>query len=228
MATFTKAHKPLVIPQEFKGLFVGNMTKLEHKFEGIIEGVLENGYGICDDFLNDTEVDNLLKTFLKRHQAGLFKEASIGKQSEVQKDLQIRGDEILWLENDSLDIAERVLLDRNKEFINYLNKTCYLGISDSEIHFAKYEVGKYYRRHRDTFQAQKGRVLSVIYYLNQDWIPANGGNLIIYTQENNIEKPIIIAPLAGRLVCFESEKLDHEVTEAFKERFSVTGWLLNS
>ena len=202
------------------------MTELEHKFEGIIDGILSNGYGICDDFLNKNEVNNLLKTFSERYQNGLFKEASIGKQSEVQKDLQIRGDEILWLENDSVDISERVLLDRNQEFINYLNQTCYLGISDSEIHFAKYEIGKFYRRHRDTFQAQKGRVLSVIYYLNQDWIPANGGNLIIYTNVDNIEIPITIAPLAGRLICFESAKLDHEVTETFKERLSVTGWLL--
>lgn len=204
------------------------MTKLEHQFESIIDGIMANGYGICDDFLDKTEIDNLLKTFSKRYQVGLFKEASIGKQSEVQKDLKIRGDEILWLENDSNDISERVLLDRNHEFIDYLNRTCYLGISDSEIHFAKYEIGKFYRRHRDTFQAQKGRVLSVIYYLNKDWIPANGGNLIIYTQENNIEKPVIIAPLAGRLVCFESDKLDHEVTETFKERYSITGWLLNN
>ena len=202
------------------------MTELEHKFEGIIDGILSNGYGICDDFLTKNEVENLLKAFSERYQKGLFKEASIGKQSEVQKDLQIRGDEILWLENDSVDISERVLLDRNQEFINYLNQTCYLGISDSEIHFAKYEIGKFYRRHRDTFQAQKGRVLSVIYYLNQDWIPANGGNLIIYTNVDNIEIPITIAPLAGRLICFESAKLDHEVTETFKERLSVTGWLL--
>ena len=202
------------------------MNNLEHKFEDIINGILANGYGICDDFLDKNEVDNLLETFSKRYQAGLFKEASIGKQSQVQKDMKIRGDKILWLENDSIDISERLLLNRNQQFINYLNQTCYLGISDSEIHFAKYEIGKFYRRHRDTFQAQKGRVLSVIYYLNQDWIPANGGNLIIYTNKNNIEVPITIAPLAGRLVCFESEKLDHEVTETFKERFSITGWLL--
>ena len=202
------------------------MNNLEHKFEDIINGILANGYGICDDFLDKNEVDNLLETFSKRYQAGLFKEASIGKQSQVQKDMKIRGDKILWLENDSIDISERLLLNRNQQFINYLNQTCYLGISDSEIHFAKYEIGKFYRRHRDTFQAQKGRVLSVIYYLNQDWIPANGGSLIIYTNKNNIEVPITIAPLAGRLVCFESEKLDHEVTETFKERFSITGWLL--
>jgi SM-20-related protein len=203
------------------------MTVQEQQFESIIEGILANGYAVCDDFLDKTEVQNLLKTFNTRYQAGKFKEAGIGKQNEVQKATQIRGDEILWLENESNDLAERVLLDKNQAFVNYLNQTCYLGIGDSEIHFAKYDIGKFYRRHRDTFQAQKGRILSVIYYLNIDWIPADGGNLLIYSTENNVEKTITIAPLAGRLVCFESEKLDHEVTEAFAERYSVTGWLLN-
>jgi SM-20-related protein len=203
------------------------MTVQEHQFESIIEGILANGYAVCDDFLDKTEVQNLLKTFNTRYQAGKFKEAGIGKQNEVQKATQIRGDEILWLENESNDLAEKVLLDKNQAFVNYLNQTCYLGIGDSEIHFAKYDIGKFYRRHRDTFQAQKGRILSVIYYLNIDWIPADGGNLLIYSTENNVEKTITIAPLAGRLVCFESEKLDHEVTEAFAERYSVTGWLLN-
>ena len=67
----------------------------------------------------------------------------------------------------------------------------------------------------------------MIYYLNLNWVPENGGNLIIYTQEEDIEQRIVIAPLAGRLVCFESEKLEHEVSEAFAERFSITGWLLD-
>jgi SM-20-related protein len=203
------------------------MIVQEQQFELIIEGILANGYAICDDFLDTNEVANLLKTFSKRYEEGKFKGAGIGKQSEVHKATLIRGDEILWLETDSTNSAERLLLDKNLAFVKYLNQTCYLGIVDSEIHFAKYDVGKFYRRHRDTFQAQKGRILSVIYYLNVDWLPEHGGNLIIYTQENNIEQAITISPIAGRLVCFESEKLDHEVTETFAERFSVTGWLLN-
>jgi SM-20-related protein len=204
------------------------MSEQEQKFELLIEGILENGYAVCDNFLEKIEVDNLLKTFSVRYGQGKFKEASIGKTDQVQKNTEIRGDEILWLENESIDSAERVLLDKNQQFVDYLNRTCYLGIVDTEIHFAKYSIGKFYRRHRDTFQAKKGRILSIIYYLNVDWIPQNGGNLIIYTNQENLEIPIKIAPLAGRMVCFESEKLDHEVTEAFSERFSVTGWFLNS
>lgn len=214
--------------QDLQGFFVGYMSKQEQKFELLIEGILENGYAVCDNFLEKNEVENLLKTFSIRYEQGKFKEASIGKSSEIQKNIEIRGDEILWLESDSVDLSERVLLDKNQEFVDYLNQTCYLGIVDTEIHFAKYGVGKFYRRHRDTFQAKKGRILSVIYYLNTNWVSENGGNLIIYTNKNNLETAVKIAPLAGRMVCFESEKLDHEVTEAFSERFSITGWLLNS
>jgi SM-20-related protein len=203
------------------------MLTQEQKFELLIEGVVAKGYAVCDDFLEPSEVKNLLNTFAQRYESGKFKDASIGKQSEAHKAARVRGDQILWLETNSVDVAERMLLNKNQAFVDYLNQTCYLGIVGTEIHFAKYNVGKFYRRHRDTFQAQKGRILSVIYYLNPNWIPENGGNLIIYTSENGIEKGIVIEPLAGRLVCFESEKLEHEVSEAFAERFSVTGWLLN-
>lgn len=203
------------------------MQSQEEKFESLIEGIVANGYGVCDDFLSSEEVAMLNARFTERFDDGNFKEASIGKQSEVHQAKEIRGDKILWLETKTINIAERILLDKNQAFINYLNQTCYLGIIDAEIHFAKYDIGKFYRRHRDTFQAQKGRILSVIYYLNNNWQAENGGNLLIYTQENNIEKIISIAPLAGRLVCFQSEKLDHEVSETFRERLSITGWLLN-
>lgn len=203
------------------------MLTQEQKFELLIEGIVAKGYAVCDDFLEPSEVKNLLNTFAQRYESGKFKDASIGKQSEAHKAARVRGDQILWLATNSVDVAERMLLNKNQAFVDYLNQTCYLGIVGTEIHFAKYNVGKFYRRHRDTFQAQKGRILSVIYYLNPNWIPENGGNLIIYTSENGIEKGIVIEPLAGRLVCFESEKLEHEVSEAFAERFSVTGWLLN-
>lgn len=42
-----------------------------------------------------------------------------------------------------------------------------------------------------------------------------------------MEESITIAPLAGRMVCFESDKLDHEVTQTYIEHLSITGWFLN-
>ena len=81
-----------------------------------------------------------------------------------------------------------------------------MGINDAEIYFAKYAVGKFYRTHIDTFLTQNGRILSVIYYLNAYWAPENGGNLIIYTNLNNIEKAIKIAPLGWSNGLFQERK----------------------
>lgn len=196
-------------------------------FEPIIEGILSNGYAICDDFLSTSEVAGLLESFHERYNSGVFMHAGTGKSGEVKKSVLTRGDEIFWLEVGSTNPAERVYLDRSKRLIDYINRTCFLGIKDSEMHFAKYGVGKFYKRHRDTFQSQKGRVLSVILYLNSSWVSEDGGNLLIYKEKDQQEMVITISPIAGRLVCFESEKLDHEVTETFRDRYSVTGWFMN-
>jgi SM-20-related protein len=34
-------------------------------------------------------------------------------------------------------------------------------------------------------------------------------------------------PLAGRLVCFRSDQIEHEVIAATRERRSLTGWMLD-
>jgi SM-20-related protein len=196
------------------------------QYEVIISDILENGYAVFDNFLNLTEIDSLLETFRVRFDKNQFSNAGIGKNDDLQQNKLIRGDEILWLQTDTIELSEIALLSKNQLFIDYLNKTCYLGITGSEIHFAKYGKGKFYRRHRDAFQSKNGRVLSIIYYLNKSWVEKDGGNLLIFTNKNNVETTITINPIAGRMVCFESDKLDHEVLETFVDRLSVTGWFL--
>lgn len=204
------------------------MITQEAQFEQIIEFILAKGYGILDDFLEEFEVNNLLASFESKYKLGIFKQANIGKKSEEKEEISIRGDRILWLNHESSDLAEQSFFQKIKAFSSYLNQTCYLGITDSEFHFAKYEKGKFYKRHKDGFNDKKGRVLSVIVYLNKNWKLVDGGELVIYTSENGMKNQVKIQPIAGRIVCFESEKLDHEVLETTTDRLSITGWLLNS
>lgn len=204
------------------------MATEEAQFEHIIEDILADGFGILDNFLSETEVENLLEAFHAKYKSGIFKQANIGKKAEEKTEITIRGDQILWLNKETSNMGEQAFFQKISAFIRYLNSTCYLGITNSEFHFAKYTKGKFYKRHLDGFQAKKGRVLSVIVYLNIHWQVRNGGNLVIYSQKNGIDQPITIQPLAGRLVCFESEKLEHEVQETFADRLSITGWLLNN
>ncbi|MES2795647.1 MAG: 2OG-Fe(II) oxygenase [Bacteroidota bacterium] len=202
------------------------ITDIE-KFEIIIEGILANGYGICDDFLTEEEVSKLLILNANNYNSGLFKAAGVGKKEDEKQLKLIRGDEILWLEQDSKNIDQQKLFLKINALITYLNQTCFLGIIGSEFHFSNYEKGRFYKRHRDSFQNKKGRIISVIIYLNNNWEAKDGGNLMVYPVIESIETSIDISPIAGRIVCFESEKLEHEVLQTFARRVSITGWLLN-
>ena len=99
-----------------------------------------------------------------------------------------------------------------------------MGILHLEFHYAIYPEGTFYKRHLDTFQNDDRRKLSMVCYLNDDsWDKANGGELVIYPESS---KEVIIYPLPGRLVIFESQILEHEVRPVLNDmRLSITGWL---
>lgn len=193
----------------------------EEKFEEIISQIVEKGFGVIDGFLSNEEVNQLKKSFLGRYKENLFKQAGVSKQHEIVK--TIRGDEIFWLEKEKADEAETGFLNKLESFIEYVNYTCYLGIRSYEIHYATYPVGTFYKRHLDKFKSDSGRKLSFICYLNENWQPQDGGQLALYLPNETIE----VLPIGGRLVCFESDKIEHEVLPTNRERKSITGWLKN-
>lgn len=195
-------------------------------FEPIIDGVLTDGYGIADNFLRPDEVTALAKRLCERRAAGQFRPAGIGNE-QVTVESAIRGDEILWLDETTATPDEATFLHRIGEFVQYVNQTCYLGLREYEFHYALYPPGTVYKRHLDQFRSDSRRKLSVICYLNSDWQEADGGQLALYLPEPDepTERRIIISPTGGRLICFESGRLEHEVLPATCERLSVTGWL---
>lgn len=193
----------------------------QDSFESIISQIIDLGYGVLDGFLKQEDVLQLNESFLAHYQANEFKQAGISKGHEVVKN--IRGDEILWLEKDKADAWEAEFLQRLEEFMSYVNYTCFLGLRSYEIHYASYPVGTFYKRHLDKFRNDSGRKLSFICYLNDGWQADNGGELVLYLPD----KEEVIIPIGGRLVVFESDKIEHEVLPANRERRSLTGWLRN-
>jgi len=195
------------------------------RFEPIIDGILTDGYGLADDFLTPAETSALARQLQARKQAGQFHEAGIGPGQALVKNA-IRGDEILWLDETATTPEEAVFLNRISAFMQYLNQTCYLGLRAFEFHYALYPPGTAYKRHLDQFRSDSRRKLSVICYLNPDWQPADGGQLALYLPNaDGTERTETIAPVGGRLVCFESGRLEHEVLPATRNRLSLTGWL---
>ena len=197
-------------------------------YERLIDQILDNGYGVADDFLNPAEITTLASQLYHRQADGQFRQAGTGNETTTTAtvDTQTRGDDIAWLDADTATAEETAFLARIGLFMDYMNQTCYLGLRDCEFHYASYVTGTFYKRHLDRFKTDSRRRLSVICYLNHDWHTEDGGQLALYlTDSQGNEHTELVEPLGGRLVCFESDRLEHAVLPAARERLSLTGWL---
>ena len=192
-------------------------------FDFIADGLAGTGFAVCDHFLNQNEVEAILE--LEHFQAGVnsFQKAGIGHKQSQQINEAIRGDYIKWFDKNNAPAPAKVYLDRLGELVRFLNQTLFLSLKDYEVHMTIYPAGSYYKRHLDEFRTDDHRKLSVICYLNQQWTEQDGGQLRMYLAGDNLD----ILPLAGRLVCFRSDQIEHEVLPAGKDRLSLTGWILD-
>lgn len=194
---------------------------LNETFETIINSFLENKVGLMDDFLNEDLSSHLIENLLLLLQEKQLKAAGIGNNSKLLNDKLIRGDVIYWLDRKHENIHENRFLDLIDEFVKYLNRTCYSGITGYEFHYALYEKGSFYKRHLDQFRDNQNRAFSMVMYLNNNWKTADGGELCIYHHDHSQ----IISPMNGKCVFFKSSELEHEVLLSHKARMSITGWL---
>lgn len=198
-----------------------------HKaYENIISQLQNQHYAVTDDFFDEELLEHLHQHILALYQADELKKATIGKHFDEHIKTEIRGDYIQWINDKMPNEIELRFLNHIQQFIDYLNRTCFMGILHKEFHFAVYPQGRFYKRHLDTFQNDQRRKLSIVLYLNKNWSATNGGELVIYKQTNNQENAISILPKFGRLVVFESQVLEHEVKPVKQGlRLSITGWL---
>lgn len=191
--------------------------------ERIASQLAEQGFAVEDDFLNNQQVDDILKVFEIHQNNEAFKKAGIGKSEDFQVDRSIRGDLIKWIDPKTALPPVKLFLDKIHSLIEYLNRTCFLGIQDYETHFTMYPSGTFYARHLDQFKDSGNRKISFICYLNENWQPENGGQLRLFLENEELD----VLPIAGRLACFVSSEIEHEVLVCNKTRYSLTGWMLN-
>ncbi|MFV8280695.1 2OG-Fe(II) oxygenase [Christiangramia marina] len=209
-----------------KELFEQVDFELNELYETIIDDIAQQKYSIVDTFFNPAEVDLLRSTLIAKHKEDAFKKAAIGNRTNELIEKSVRGDFILWMNEATAEPAESIFFEKVNDLVQYLNRTCFMGILHKEFHYALYPEGTFYKRHLDTFQNDGRRKLSMVCYLNnEDWTPENGGELSIYTNNNGKEEELKIYPLPGRMVIFESQELEHEVKTVRVPRLSITGWL---
>ena len=186
-------------------------------YSKITDALVNDGYVVITDAL-DKELPKKLKQFAMNEPD--FKRAGISGKGDVHLDDTRRKDKIHWLEEDSASQSE--FLSFAEGLRGYLNRELYLGLTYYEPHFAIYDEGDFYETHLDAFKNSKNRVVTTVYYLNEEWDENDGGELVVYDENNDFLAKI--SPQANTLIVFMSEKFPHEVLPVKKRRFSIAGW----
>ncbi len=188
-------------------------------FSAISEELYAKGYSIQHNAVSG-ELCNALFMHLQQMSDNQFVSAGVGRSQDYNVNEFVRRDQICWITGNSVPGA--AWLNWCQELLQYLNRNLLLGLFSFESHFAHYAPGAFYKKHLDAFRGQSNRKLSLVLYLNPGWLPDDGGELLLYTNE---ERDVIrVTPAFGTLVTFLSEDFPHEVLPARRDRYSIAGW----
>ena len=190
-------------------------------FDLLIDSYLENNIGIDPRFLSEKLSAGLQQNILQLQRDDMLSIAGIGNDALQDHNQKMRGDKIYWMDKSHDNIHEQEFLQLIDNFIERLNSTCYTGINAYEFHYAVYEEGSFYKKHRDQFKNDSNRKYSLISYLNENWLEEDGGQLMVY-QDASTQK---ISPRSQTAVFFKSDEMEHEVMQSNRTRMSISGWL---
>ena len=178
----------------------------------------EHGACLLSGFPEPRACKALHAALKQRQVAGTLRAAEVGHGRQRHLRIAIRSDDTQWLDGDSGFAATSFISDLQALRVS-LNRRLFLGLAEEEAHFACYPVGDCYHRHRDQFHDSDARVLSIVSYLNQDWLPEHGGELRLYLPQGTVD----LLPHAGTSIVFLSS-IEHEVLPATRERLSIAAW----
>ncbi|KAL7552041.1 hypothetical protein ACHAWF_015249 [Thalassiosira exigua] len=216
----------------------------------------DRGYVVVPEFLPRDLVDELRDDVRTLRANAAFKRAKIGQDGTNDLNTDVRIAETCFLGRNRPELASissaggasTSVRDRDGGLHDVLDalrgSLSDLSVCDggapldpslSELLYAYYPRGGFYRRHRDAVPGSASvlRRYSLLLYLNEDgWDPAkDAGQLRLHLDGGGDERPpgvepkyVDVDPLGGTLVLFKSEMIPHEVLDTKSERFALVGW----
>ena len=131
----------------------------------IADALAGPGWIVIPNFLSAAQLQHLQQLASQRRDA--FVAAGVGREAAHQVRQDIRGDAVLWIENDDAEMG--AANQRMSDLQHSLNRELFLGLAELEWHFARYPVGSFYQRHLDQHRNQDTRVVTVVQYLNDNY-----------------------------------------------------------
>jgi len=214
----------------------------------------KDGYVVIEDWLPKDMVQELRDDIQGLRSKGKFNVAKIGQDSTNTLNTDIRIAETCFLGKSKLkdvpsesrsqlysllehlrnDLSANDVLDTIDPSNGELVKAApALDASLSELSYAYYPMGGFYRRHTDAVlgSASVLRSYSLLMYLNNQWKDSDGGRLRVHLDSGKDflpqeEEPnyVDVEPKGGTLVLFRSDQIPHEVLDTTAERMAIVGW----
>tara|TARA_R110000868_G_scaffold306734_1_gene567991 strand:- start:24816 stop:25448 length:633 start_codon:yes stop_codon:yes gene_type:complete len=194
----------------------------EEQWVSWMDELAEKDYVIIDDFISEELYRCIMTSFRSLEKEEKLRKAGIGALGEFKIEKEIRGDFIYWLDKDR-DQIMAPFFELMEEVKEKLKRYCFISLSGSEFHLAKYPAGSFYHRHLDQFNNRNNRQITILIYQNDAWKKGDGGELRIFKEG---EESVLVEPVARRLLLFKSDSVEHEVLTTNVTRYSLTGWLL--
>lgn len=197
----------------------------EQRIDDIADALVQRGFIQLQHFLPEILAEQLM--FEAKRLASIeFKPAGIGRNNSQQLNSQVRMDSTLWFNGNSA--PQYAYLDWMEQLRMGLNRRLFMGLFDFECHFSHYSTGDFYQRHLDAFKGDRlksgsNRILSTVFYVNSDWVKNDGGELLLYADEQVLPL-LIVPPVFNDCVIFLSDTFPHEVLASRCDRYSIAGW----
>lgn len=250
--------KPVINPAATRShllepLKLSSSTTIPRITTDAIKDLNRNGYVVLKNFIPSELALELKADVANLRSQGKFKIAKIGQDSTNTLNTDIRIAETCFIGQTKLqevpntarqklydvldgvrsDLSGNPLLDEIDSNGQLKKAAPSLDASLSELLYAYYPLGGFYRRHVDSVQnsASVLRTYSLLLYLNDEWKESDGGCLRIHLDSGGDFLPVNeepnfvdVEPRASTLVLFKSDKIPHEVLDTTAERNAVVGW----
>ncbi|KAF1334872.1 C transferase, partial [Globisporangium splendens] len=207
------------------------------------------GFVVKDAFLGSDHAVAVRDALLALTKTELFHEAKVGHGDHLRNERTVRGDRIHWVKRPSdlnrSDVLHPAILYLMKqvESVAYGFKKANPDLDLRNVTSTQFAIfpgdGSRFVKHTDTYstahQDESGissssdglvRILTCVYYLNQDWVPEHEGQLRVYVKGTSTlpMQHWDVAPKLDTLVVFRSLDVEHEVLPTFHERMAITVW----
>lgn len=189
------------------------------EFDIVTTALADHGWCVVPDFLSHAQTRALSAECRDMHDAQLLTPARVGADRAATS---LRGDSTRWFQPEALSTPQQAFADRIEALRIALNRDLFLGLVESESHYAVYRPGAGYARHLDRLRNNDSRVISAVFYLNEAWQDADGGALRLYLADQSHHD---VLPHAGTLLLFLSAQFEHEVLPATRDRMSIACWM---